>query len=1500
MTWKMIATILLLLIAASYISAEEPLRIVYAEYMPFFYKGAGDKPRGILVDFWELWSEKTGVPVTFSALPWAETITQVRDGKADINAGIFYTTDRDTYLDFSQPFFDVDTHLFYHSTDDPLTGVKDLAGVRLGLVTADFSVSYMQENQPEATIVEYPSYEPLVVAAIKGEVEAFVMASPVAMTYLAKHEGLDIIRRVDNPVYTNQFRAGIRAGEQELLELVNEGLSAINSEEVDAIVRSWTGRPKSSNARPTFEKVTIANCIDSIPFHFNDENGRPAGMLVDLWRLWSEKTGIEIEFKSSAWPGTLDMVRDGKADIHAGCFYSEERDKYLDYAAALRGCDTNFFFHDSIFGLKTLDDLIGFKIGVIEKDSAVDYLRRDLPEAVLAEYPSNEALFDAVEKGEVRVFVYDTPATLYFLAQRGLTHRFRHHFDRPLYTSNFYAAVREGNSALVTEINRGMEMITAEERAEIERKWMGASDVKTKDVLVIACAIGYPPFTMLNSEGKPAGLFVDLWRLWAEKTGKTIEFRMSEWADTLEALKNGSADFHSGLYRTEDRSIWMDFSQPIYEVRSNLFYHVNRGEISGLNELDGQKVGALRGSYWSTYLRENWPNVEVVDLETSEAIIIAAGEGRIDAFLDEVPTTLTLLNRFGRLGEFKYLKEPLYSKEIFAGVRKDDPELLAEIDAGLSAITNEEKFEIESSWIPDPEDRYFKHYTGEVKFTAAEEAWLNAHKTIRLGVTPDWLPFEYIEEDGSYMGMVSGYIRILNEKIGMRMEIVPDLSWPEVLAKGKTREIDVFSCAVETPERKAFMNFTNPYLSFPCVIITRKHTPFIGGLRDLYGQKVSIERDYCTHEDLQTDYPAIDLYVVDSTLEALEALSLGKADAYVGNLATASYQIQKEGLTNLKVAAPTSFSNYDLKLAVRSDWPEMIGILNKCLASITPQQHDEIRQKWFSIRFEHGIDPGDLWRLGLQIGGVAAVILVVALLWNIHIRNLKERFRGLTEHGMDVTQAFKESGEIVYQSPSHTKILGYEPKELLGKSAFDLFHEDDRSQWDEVLESLLSNKGVQFFEHRIRNKQGSYQDFESNCINLLDNKAIKAIVINARDVTERKKAEEARRENEDKLQTITSSARDAIIMMDNNGKISYWNEAAVGMFGYTKEKAIGQKLHTFIAPKRYHEAYRKGFSKFQKTGEGNAVGKMTELTGAKKDGTEFPFELSLSSVCIKGEWNAIGLLRDITEHKQMEMQLMQSEKMASLGMLVAGVAHEINTPIGAINSMHNTLVRAIERLKSTLSTMITEESDGQQKINKMLKVIEDANKVLTSGTERVTNIVKRLRSFARLDEAELKQVDIHEGIEDTLTMVHHELKNKVAVERRFGDVSPIFCYPSQLNQVYLNLLINAIQAIEDKGKITITTFQQDNHVHIQFNDTGVGIPEEAINRLFVPGYTTKDRGVGTGLGLSICHQIVKSHDGDILVESEVGKGTTFTVVLPLRVTREYKNKSYRNFRKELP
>ncbi len=262
--------------------------------------------------------------------------------------------------------------------------------------------------------------------------------------------------------------------------------------------------------------------------------------------------------------------------------------------------------------------------------------------------------------------------------------------------------------------------------------------------------------------------------------------------------------------------------------------------------------------------------------------------------------------------------------------------------------------------------------------------------------------------------------------------------------------------------------------------------------------------------------------------------------------------------------------------------------------------------------------------------------------------------------------------------------------------------------------------------------------------------------------------------------------------------------------------------------------------------------------------------------------------------KEAQAQLVQSEKMASLGALVAGIAHEINTPIGAVSSMQDTLFRTLENLRNNIRLECPKHIQEDTQFDAAFKVVEDSHKVIQTGTERVVNIVKRLRSFARLDEAELKTVDIHEGLEDALTLAHHELKHTVTVIKNYGDIPPISCFPSELNQVFLNLLINSKQAIKDKGTITITTFAKDKKIYIIFKDDGVGIPKENLPKIFDPGFTTKSSGIGTGLGLSICYQIIQTHRGEIKVESPSRKGTTFTIILPTNLEKFLENNSRRN------
>jgi two-component system NtrC family sensor kinase len=263
------------------------------------------------------------------------------------------------------------------------------------------------------------------------------------------------------------------------------------------------------------------------------------------------------------------------------------------------------------------------------------------------------------------------------------------------------------------------------------------------------------------------------------------------------------------------------------------------------------------------------------------------------------------------------------------------------------------------------------------------------------------------------------------------------------------------------------------------------------------------------------------------------------------------------------------------------------------------------------------------------------------------------------------------------------------------------------------------------------------------------------------------------------------------------------------------------------------------------------------------------------------------LTQTLAELRATQTQLVQSEKMAALGTLVAGVAHEINTPLGAVTSNTDLVARAMAKAKET-----TDAEQAARYLERAGAMIE----VSREACRRIAEIVRSLRNFSRLDEAERKPADLHEGLDSTLTLAAHLMKNRITVHREYGTLPQVDCHANQLNQVFLNILTNAAHAIEGQGEITIRTRCDDDGgqgsegsrvrgargaVIVEISDTGSGIAPENIAKIFDPGFTTKGVGVGTGLGLAICYRIVNDHHGKIEVESTLGRGTTFRVLLPV-------------------
>ena len=256
--------------------------------------------------------------------------------------------------------------------------------------------------------------------------------------------------------------------------------------------------------------------------------------------------------------------------------------------------------------------------------------------------------------------------------------------------------------------------------------------------------------------------------------------------------------------------------------------------------------------------------------------------------------------------------------------------------------------------------------------------------------------------------------------------------------------------------------------------------------------------------------------------------------------------------------------------------------------------------------------------------------------------------------------------------------------------------------------------------------------------------------------------------------------------------------------------------------------------------------------------------------------------------EQANRQLLQSEKLAAIGQLAAGVAHEINNPVGYVYSNLQSLegyLTDLFRLTDAVDSAKSLEDLRLIKQNIDYDYLRDDLKDLLAesreGIERVKNIISAMKDFSHIEEEEFKLANLHRGIESTLNMVNNELKYKAEVIREFSELPEVECIMSQLNQVIMNLLVNASHAIDEFGKITVRTRHIDDNVEIEVEDTGNGISEEHLNRIFEPFFTTKPIGKGTGLGLSLSFNIIEKHNGQIQVSSTPGQGTCFRITLPV-------------------
>lgn len=537
-------------------------------------------------------------------------------------------------------------------------------------------------------------------------------------------------------------------------------------------------------------------------------------------------------------------------------------------------------------------------------------------------------------------------------------------------------------------------------------------------------------------------------------------------------------------------------------------------------------------------------------------------------------------------------------------------------------------------------------------------------------------------------------------------------------------------------------------------------------------------------------------------------------------------------------------------------------------------------------------------------------------------RRAEDHFRKLVEFASEGIAVSNAQGLITFANPRLHEMLGFSSGGLMGQDPEELLDEVSLVEFRARLAELNQGGGNDSFhsQWRLRHKDGHWRDVWISAAPTKDLAgAYDGSIIMVTDISALKDAERALRQSEEQFRTIFDSVAEAIFIHDPaSGAILDVNQRACELYGYSSEeirKISVADISSGEPPYTQDEV----IAKLQLP---IAESQTFQWHARRKDGSLFWVEVAIREAVIGGEKRLLVGVHDISRRRAQEQivaealaqqrdlnrkleeahgQLLQSEKMASIGQLAAGVAHELNNPISFVYSNLGTLGDYLRDIFAVFSAYEEAEKQGSnpEALAAVVKLKQekdfaflrqdtfDLMEESRDGLNRVRKIVQDLKDFSRVGETNWQWADLHKGLDSTLNIAWNELKYKCKVVKQYGALPDVYCLPSQLNQVFMNLLVNASQAIEDQGEVTIssgvgTDAAGQAEVWIAISDTGKGIAADNLNRIFEPFFTTKPVGKGTGLGLSLSYGIVRKHHGRIEVDSVEGKGTTFTIHLPVQ------------------
>ena len=759
----------------------------------------------------------------------------------------------------------------------------------------------------------------------------------------------------------------------------------------------------------------------------------------------------------------------------------------------------------------------------------------------------------------------------------------------------------------------------------------------------------WPPIDYIDGDGNHQGVSAAYLRLIGQRLGIRFEPHPEpDFPSMLKAVRDGAFALAASIVDTSERRKFLHFSNHYLYLHRNIVTRRGSAGIRRLEDLDGRTVAVEKEVFTHHQLQREYPGIHLKLVADTAAALKAVSWGQADAYVGNREAAAWLIRQLGlRNLHFSGDVDEGPAELAFALPRHAEWRPLAElIDKALASIGVDERRRIETRWLASASP---SRDAPNLPLSESEQRWIGLHPVIRLGVDADWPPVEF-QRDGEYLGLSADYVKLFNRQLGLNMQPVENLTWNQVMRRIETGDIDVIPAIVPLEAWRDRLLFTEPYLSFPFVIFTRTDAGIIRGLQDLAGGRVVVEESTAAKALLQRDYPDIPLLVVETTAEAVETLSEGRADAFIGNLITGRFIAQQRGFSNIRVAAPTPY-HYDLAFGVRKDWPELRDMLQRAIEGLSAARKRTFSARWLNLHADAILRRHALRRQFWSILAIAAPILLLLLAWALTMRHRKncllaseQRFHRAMEAVSEGVWEWNLKTNERYFSPGFFHRLGYVDDEIPRDDAgwHMLIHPDDRAlrlQRLAQLASLGEEDAPTRMEYRLRRRDGDWVPILAEGRVARRDAGGRALtrVGTLRDMSSLKQAQAD-------IRRLTRALEDnplLIVIIDPDKRIEYANGRIGEILGYRPDEVIGQPVAMFLSPNADAERLASLRRALDAGERWNG-----ELLHRRRNGEEFWMAVSVSPIFDEhgGISHYVGTDEDISARKAVEEVLKRSEQ----------------------------------------------------------------------------------------------------------------------------------------------------------------------------------------------------------------------------------------------------------------